>query len=263
MFRKEQSLGLRIWHWGNVFIFALLFLTVILRKTFLSIKANQALILTKAQEMEVLLSPEQAINLARAIRNQMWQWHPWIGFAAIIFLLIRLVIFLLNKSKSTSTETKPLYYKLVKKSHILFYILFTVMGMTGVLLCWDYFFGLTERMAHLLKEIHESLECLMISDFYKQFYNSGSQPSLYFWRDKNGYVEIDCLVDLGIKLVPIEIKSGETVRSDFFDGLKNWDEISGVDASGNYLVYGGELTQTRKDGNLVSWQDAGNLIKKI
>src|SRR5207244_6827586 len=29
-------------------------------------------------------------------------------------------------------------------------------------------------------------ESFIISDFYKQFYNAGTQPSLYFWRDKNG-----------------------------------------------------------------------------
>ncbi|MCL4380466.1 ATP-binding protein [Candidatus Dependentiae bacterium] len=111
-------------------------------------------------------------------------------------------------------------------------------------------------------------ECLIISDFYKQFYNSGVQPSLYFWRDKNGYIEIDCLIDRASQLIPVEIKSSETVRSELFDALHKWYALSesvhhATTKSRGYLVYGGNLTQLRKEGNLVRWQDAGHLIKDI
>lgn len=51
-------------------------------------------------------------------------------------------------------------------------------------------------------------ECIIIADFYKQYYNLGLEPSLYYWRDLNGRIEVDCLIDLGVKVVPVEIKSG-------------------------------------------------------
>lgn len=106
-------------------------------------------------------------------------------------------------------------------------------------------------------------ECLIISDFYKQFYNAGSQPTLYFWRDKNGYIEVDCVVERASRLFSIEIKSAETVRSDLFTSLEKWQELTQADATTSYLVYGGDLTQKRSQGNLVDWKNAGTLISKI
>lgn len=69
-------------------------------------------------------------------------------------------------------------------------------------------------------------ECFIISDFYKQFYSAGSSPSLYFWRDKNGYIEIDCLLERAGTLFPIEIKSVETVHPDLFSSLEKWHELT-------------------------------------
>lgn len=103
-------------------------------------------------------------------------------------------------------------------------------------------------------------ECLMISDFYKQFYNLGLEPSLYFWRDQNGRIEVDCLLDIGTEIFPIEIKSGETITSDFFDALKRWNDISQSDPSQNLLVYSGQSLQKRSAGNVIGWEAAGDLI---
>jgi predicted AAA+ superfamily ATPase len=106
-------------------------------------------------------------------------------------------------------------------------------------------------------------ENFIISDFYKQFYNTGSNPSLYFWRDKNGYIEVDCIVERAGKLVPIEIKAGETIRADWFDGLAKWVEIAKDVSLDGYLVYCGDLTQKRSGGTVMSWKNAGTLIDEI
>lgn len=57
-------------------------------------------------------------------------------------------------------------------------------------------------------------ESLIISDFLKQQYNNEEQPSLYFWRDNPGN-EVDCIVDESQYPVPVEIKSGRIVATDF------------------------------------------------
>ncbi len=106
-------------------------------------------------------------------------------------------------------------------------------------------------------------ESLIITDLYKQFYNSGATPKLYFWRDKNGYVEIDCIVDLGVRLIPIEIKASVTARTDLFDSLDKWNSLAQTDPANSYLVYGGSEHQARKNGTLINWQAADELIKTI
>lgn len=107
-------------------------------------------------------------------------------------------------------------------------------------------------------------ECLIISDFYKQFYNQGLTAPLYFWRDRNGEIEVDCLIAKDAHLIPIEIKSGETFTVHFFDALTKWNKIAEHNTEeNNYVVYAGAVSLRGSFGTLVNWRDAGELIKKI
>ena len=106
-------------------------------------------------------------------------------------------------------------------------------------------------------------ECFIVADLFKQYCNMGLRPPLYFWRDKNGLIEIDCLIDVGVSLIPIEIKSGETVADDYFGALSKWNTIANTNPQNNYIVYGGELVQSRSLGNLVGWESSFSLIEKI
>lgn len=103
-------------------------------------------------------------------------------------------------------------------------------------------------------------ESLVISDLYKQYCNDGQQPPLYFWRDQGGAHEIDCIIDEGIKLFPIEIKSGYTINDGFFKGLSYWNKITGNKVEDGFIVYGGGEFQPRNKGNIVGWQKSAQLI---
>jgi predicted AAA+ superfamily ATPase len=106
-------------------------------------------------------------------------------------------------------------------------------------------------------------ENYIIGDLIKQYYNDGTDAPIYFWRDLNGRTEVDCLIDGGVKLTAIEIKAGETSATGYFEGLKRWNEIADTPPTHNYVVYTGEHNQTRSTGNLVTWQSAGSLVKKL
>ncbi len=106
-------------------------------------------------------------------------------------------------------------------------------------------------------------ENLIITDFAKQFYNLGKRPPIYFWRDSNGRIEVDCILEIEAKLYPIEIKSSQTISLDFFKGLAQWNELSGTKPSDSYVVYGGQANQVRTRGNIISWQFAGQLVAKL
>ena len=106
-------------------------------------------------------------------------------------------------------------------------------------------------------------ENFIIADLIKQYYVRGTQPPLYFWRDKNGTIEVDCLVNQGYRLIPIEIKSSMTMRNEYFDGLVKFQEISQNIAPKNYVVYAGDMTEERNPGMMVSWADFGNFVDKI
>ena len=97
-------------------------------------------------------------------------------------------------------------------------------------------------------------ESLVVADLLKGYLHRGEQPRLYFWRDSSGR-EIDVLVDLGSSQVPVEIKSGETVASDFFDALRYWQRLTADEAAPAALLYGGDRSYVRDGVAVWSWRD--------
>jgi predicted AAA+ superfamily ATPase len=89
----------------------------------------------------------------------------------------------------------------------------------------------------------------------KSAFHCGETPSLYFWRDRAGN-EIDFLIDRGSNLLPIDSKSGKTVASDWFNGLKTWRSVAGDRAKNGVLIYGGDETYSREDVTVTSWRKA-------
>ena len=93
-------------------------------------------------------------------------------------------------------------------------------------------------------------ETFIVSEMRKLFLHHGQRPPLYFWRDSNGR-EVDILVDLGRRRIPMEVKAGETVAGDFFRGLNNYLTLSG-DPWG-VLVYGGDEAYERRGHRVRPW----------
>lgn len=106
-------------------------------------------------------------------------------------------------------------------------------------------------------------ESFIIADFYKQFCTMGKRPALYFWRDQNGRLEVDCILETALSLTPIEIKSGQTVASDFFKGINQWCSLAGIDSEKGIIVYGGDLNQQRSNGAVMGWSAVADLVEKI
>ncbi|MDE3047957.1 MAG: ATP-binding protein, partial [Verrucomicrobiota bacterium] len=101
-------------------------------------------------------------------------------------------------------------------------------------------------------------ESMILSDLMKQRFNAGHVPNLYFWRDKSGH-EVDCMIEQGTQLIPIEIKSGETLSADFFANLVKWNHLSGNPPSHSYVIYGGHGKQIRSQGTALGWTDIAQI----
>jgi predicted AAA+ superfamily ATPase len=82
-------------------------------------------------------------------------------------------------------------------------------------------------------------ETFVVSELYKAFAHRGEAPPLYFWRDRTGH-EVDVIVDTGKTLLPIEIKSGETVAPSFFAGLRYYTELGKPAAKTGILIHAGD-----------------------
>jgi len=96
-------------------------------------------------------------------------------------------------------------------------------------------------------------ENLIINEFIKRSFHRGENRQPYFWQDSHGK-EIDCLLVSGDEVTPVEIKSGKTISTSYFDNLKYWRPLASLPEDQGYVVYGGEQSIQTGAGALVSWR---------
>lgn len=88
-------------------------------------------------------------------------------------------------------------------------------------------------------------ENMVVVEFLKNRFNRGKTNNLFFWRDNVG-TEIDLLIDNSESLIPVEIKSGQTITDAYFKSLTSWRKISGIEKG--FVIYAGNQTQKRSNG---------------
>jgi len=119
------------------------------------------------------------------------------------------------------------------------------------------------RSAEALQNYYQRealFENWVVAELAKAYYNAGDRPPFYHWRDSNQR-EIDLLLDLGIAIQPIEIKSGSTYRDDFFKHLAWFTELSPIPIETPTVIYGGDQDWEAAYGKLLSWRRVNSLLK--
>ncbi len=102
-------------------------------------------------------------------------------------------------------------------------------------------------------------ESFMLSELVKARWLAGFSDLGYFWRDRHGH-EIDYLIEDDQRVIPVEIKSGETIRSNMFNGIAYWNKLTDADPGNGCLVYGGQAAQYRKNGRVLGWEDIASIM---
>jgi hypothetical protein len=123
---------------------------------------------------------------------------------------------------------------------------------TPKLYFWDvglasYLLGLEEEKQVSRDPLRGNLfENMVVAEMFKHCYHNGRRPRLSFYRDSTGN-EVDLLVERGRELAAVEIKSGQTVTRDYFQGLNRFAMVAGDRLTGGAVVYGGDKRQLRSD----------------
>lgn len=158
----------------------------------------------------------------------------WMNILEASFIIYRLHPFYKNYSK-----------RLIKSPKLYFYD-------TGVACS---LLGITSPDQLITHSLRGGLfESWVISEYKKKYFNEHREAPLYFWRDNKGK-EIDLIVEEVEKFDAIEIKSGKTINSSFFDNLHYLDTIAHKDIAKKILIYGGGQNQKRSDLTVLSWEN--------
>ncbi|MBU4333680.1 MAG: DUF4143 domain-containing protein, partial [Candidatus Omnitrophica bacterium] len=102
-------------------------------------------------------------------------------------------------------------------------------------------------------------ENLVVIEFLKRQYEEVSRSNLSFFRDSNQN-EVDLILPSGNDLWAVEIKSGQTIASDFFKGLNYFKGVNKEEHLKNFVVYGGDQIQKRSFAQVVPWDELDTIF---
>ena len=105
-------------------------------------------------------------------------------------------------------------------------------------------------------------ETWVVSEFAKAWLNRALVPPLFFWRDRAGN-EVDLVIERGERLIPIEIKSGQTVTGAQLAGLRRFLAIGGDASTSPVLVFGGDTDSSRHEITIRGWRSITALAEQL
>lgn len=156
MMKKYDGI-FRSWHWLNAMLMFALFITVLLRETFLNKHSVAQIIAEKLNALSIHIDNSQAILIAKAIREPMWQWHIYLGLGIFALLIVRLFLFQTISGKINYTHLKEntTHKFAVKVGYLVIYVAIFVVSITGIVIAYPDTVGISKEFAHNFKELHE------------------------------------------------------------------------------------------------------------
>ena len=108
----------------------------------------------------------------------------------------------------------------------------------------------------------ELFENWAIVELQKGRFNRGKKSNLFYWRNNTG-LEVDVIAEQADKLLPVEIKSGATLTTDWFKGINQWLSLAGADAVNPTLIYGGDTPWAEGPTTVIPWNNIMELADTI
>ena len=128
----------RIVHWAIAVSFLLLLITIFLRLTWMNKYNVAAIIQDQLANTEQHISEDQAIVLAKKIRQPMWDWHIYTGYAMVGLFAFRFMLPAFGRMKFQNPLGKGLSAtdRFKKWTYLVFYAFVVVSLATGLFIEW-------------------------------------------------------------------------------------------------------------------------------
>ena len=142
----------RIVHWAIAASFLLLLVTIFLRLTWMNKYNVAAIIQDQLAVTQQHISEDQAIALAKKIRQPMWDWHIYTGYALVGLFAFRFTLPAFGRMQFQNPLGKGLApeAKFRKWIHLIFYGSVVISLATGLLIVWG-----PKGWKEPLEQVHE------------------------------------------------------------------------------------------------------------
>ena len=179
---KDYRAPLRVWHWVNALLISGQLLTILFQKVIVNARSAVPEFLDKLSRDNVQLTAQQGQAFAHIISERIWQWHIYIGLGLATFWLFRVVLELRGPSEmrySARLLEVARRYRLApaankgewgkvlfaKSTYAVFYLLLTIIVITGLILTWADEVAVLHNIEHPAKEVHNFTMYFIIAFF--------------------------------------------------------------------------------------------------
>jgi len=175
-FNENHSLAVRLWHWatGVTIIFTIV---LVLMGTFMfKMRDNIPMVQEQLEHKGATVTKDQARSVAHEYSDKIWMLHKYVGYGLTFLLLCRIVLEATQpneekfktkiknalgfQAKSESEKGDRQLFLYVKRGYLLFYLIFLVMGLSGLVLAFEDVKAL-DPIHGLMKAVHEYTQYLI------------------------------------------------------------------------------------------------------
>lgn len=151
MKNKNYSAVYRLMHWSIAICMFLLLFTIFLRLTWMNKNNVAEIIQNYLNTNDLSLTQDQLIVLAKKIRQPMWDWHIYLGYALTGLFGLRFILPFFGEMKFQNPFNKESIFKekLQNLIYLIFYVCVIISLATGLLIK----FGPSE-IKKSMEEIH-------------------------------------------------------------------------------------------------------------
>ena len=179
---KDYRASLRVWHWVNAVLISGQLLTILFQKVIVNARSAVPEFLDTLSRDHVQLTTKQAGAFAHIIGERIWQWHIYIGLVLAAFWLLRVaqelrgpsdmrysarLLEVARRYRLAPPAAKAEWGKVLfaKSTYAVFYLLLTIMVVTGLILTWADDVAVLHQLEHTAKEIHNVAMYFIIAFF--------------------------------------------------------------------------------------------------
>lgn len=138
MKKLDYSLIERVLHWLIALVMIVILLTVFLRVNWLNKHVVGEIIRTKLLDQDIRITEMEGVQVAKAIRQPMWDWHIYMGYVLTGLYALRLILFAKKNRlfEILLSRKENLYSKAKVWMYMGFYVCLGITLVTGLFLVW-------------------------------------------------------------------------------------------------------------------------------
>jgi len=168
---SDYSPLMRFWHWANALLISAQLLTILFQKVIVNARSAVPEFQETLGKENITLTVKQARSLTHIISERIWDWHVYLGLALVALWALRVLMELRGPSPKRFTARllevarryrlappaeKSNSFRLLyaKSTYAVFYVLLTVIVLTGLVLTYHNEVALFDQWEHTAEEIH-------------------------------------------------------------------------------------------------------------